>query len=270
MKIRLVAIDMDGTLLNSEKKLSPGNCQAIKAASRQGVKIVLATGRPITGIKPFLEQTGLWRPKQYAITLNGATVIENGTRKRLDHFSMSYVAYRIFSDYARKHGYGIQIQTNEALYTTDKKIAPQTIHESKTTFQPIYQVDREYIMHLGYIHKLQLLGEPKKMDEAIAGIAPDLKRIYQIIRQVSYGVDVMSLEAGKGNGLIGLSSKLHIPLAQTMALGDGGNDVSILRNAGLGVAMANAVPAAKAAADVITASNNEDGVARALKKYVLK
>lgn len=270
MKIRLVAIDMDGTLLNSQKQLSAENCAAIKKANAQGVKIVLATGRPITGIKPFLEQADLWHPGQYSITLNGATVVENGTAKCLDHFSLSYVAYRIFSDYAKKHGYGIQIQDNEALYTTDKVIAPQTIHESKTTFQPIRQVDRDYIMHLGYIHKLQLLGEPPLMDEAIAGIAPDLKKIYQVIRQVRYGVDVMSLEAGKGNGLIGMSSKLGIPLAQTMALGDGGNDVSILRNAGLGVAMANAVPAAKAAADVMTASNDENGVAQAISKYVLK
>lgn len=260
---------MDGTLLNSKKQLSQENCEAIKAANRQGVKIVLSTGRPITGIKPFLEQAGLWQPGQYSITLNGATVIENGTGKCLDHFSLSYVAYRIFSQYAHQHGYGIQIQDNEALYTTDKVIAPQTIHESKTTFQPIRQVDLNYIMSLGYIHKLQILGAPPLMDEAMAGIAPDLKHIYQIIRQVRYGVDVMSVEAGKGNGLLGMASKLKIPLVQTMALGDGGNDVSILRNAGLGVAMANAVPAAKAAADVMTATNDENGVARAIEKYVL-
>lgn len=270
MKIRLVAIDMDGTLLDSKKHLSQTNCEAIKEASRQGVKIVLSTGRPITGIKPFLLQTGLWRPGEYAITLNGATVVENKTQRRLDHFSLPYVAYYTFYRYAKKHGYGIQTQTNEALYTTDKVIAPQTIHESKTTFQPIKQVSLAAIMHLGFIHKLQILGEPKKMDVAIANISPDLKKIYQIIRQVPYGVDVMSLQAGKGNGLLGLASKLHIPLVQTMALGDGGNDVSILRNAGLGVAMENAVPQAKEAADAITASNEDNGVAQAISKYVLK
>ena len=156
-KIKLVAIDMDGTLLNSKSELSQKTIDVVKEATKQGVQIVLTTGRPLTGVQPFLEQLGLWQPGHYAITLNGATVQENYTDKMIDHFSMSYVAFHSFLEFARANDLGIHVQDNDFLYTPDSPITKYTKHEAAETFQTIKPMDASEMIQLGFFHKIQVV-----------------------------------------------------------------------------------------------------------------
>jgi hypothetical protein len=269
--IQLLALDMDGTVLNDRKEISPRTLAALTAAARQGVHIVPATGRTANGIPDaLLAIPGV----RYAITANGARVMDLAENKCLYEAYIPRDTALAAYDILKKYDCLVDIFQDGQGYTCRENLdrAPEFIPENLLAY---VTGTRECLPDLRAFIDSQTKGLEKFTlffrDEA------ERQRAWREMEQLDLTV-VSSLErnmemnatgVNKGQGLRALGEILHLPTEALMACGDGGNDLEMLRAAGFGVAMENAFPAVKAAADYVTASNNDDGVARAVERFVL-
>lgn len=272
MAIKMVAIDIDGTLINDQRKITPKTVAAIKTASKQGVKVVLCTGRPMTGVRAYLDQLGLNdADDEYVISFNGG-LAQSTSGNVLVNYTMSFAEYADWQSYCIKEGVKSQIETRDYIYTINRDISPYTVYESELVSMPIRyrsfdelsQIQDQYI-----IAKAMMVDEKARIDQAWKDLPESMTTRFSIVRSEDFYLEFMNKQASKGNALHVLSQELNIKQDEVMALGNAQNDDSMIEYAGLGVAMGNSVPETMAIADVKTADNNHDGVAEAINKYVL-
>ncbi|MBP2622923.1 Cof-type HAD-IIB family hydrolase [Streptococcus oricebi] len=267
-EIKLIALDLDGTLLTHDKKISERNLAALKAAHAQGVKIVLTTGRPLKAMEFFLKEIGIAdQENEYTITFNGGLVQRN-TGEVLDKIVFSYEDVAAIHEVTQAmdlpldaihEGHVYQIQSNQpSLYST---------FNPALNFIPL---DFENLDQKLSYNKCITACPAAAIDRALPEIPQALKERYGVFKSRDQILEWCPKEAHKANGLAKLIAHLGLETSQVMAMGDEANDLSMIAWAGLGVAMKNAVPAVKEAAEVVTPlTNDEDGVAWAIEKYVL-
>ncbi|GEN95064.1 sugar-phosphatase [Pediococcus ethanolidurans] len=268
MAIKLVAIDLDGTLLTDEKQITDKTVTVIKQASQKGVKIVLCTGRPLTGVAEHLKKLGLAGSDQYVITYNGALVqtIEGHTIIR---HTLNYNDYTDLEALSRKLRSHFHVETENHIYTANKNLSPYTIGESFYVRMGIrYRAVSEMPTSLK-IPKGMFIDPPEKITALRHKIPQTFLDNYYFVQSEPYFLEVLNKSASKGHALRDLAKRLKLKPENLMAIGDQGNDLSMLKVAGTPVAMANAISEAKQLATFITASNEEDGVAKAIQKFVL-
>ena len=269
MGIKLITIDIDDTLVNSEKQITPRVKQALQTATNQGVKVVLATGRPLSGVQDYLTQLHLANQSdQFAITYNGS-VVQTTAGEQLGGHELSLADYKKFKAIAEKYNAYIQVESLSYAITANTMVNRFANGENNMVrmplkFQPVSDMttDEHYV-------KFMFIDEAEKIDELAEHMPQELKDEYYIVKSTPNFLEVMHKQSTKGNGLQLLADKLGIDMSETMALGDQHNDLTMIAASGIGVAMANAVPEVKAKADVMTTSQNEDGVGLAVEKWVL-
>lgn len=268
MAIKLVAIDIDGTLLNSNKEITAKTKDVITEAKSRGVKIVLATGRPYPGVVAALKELNLEEFGDYVITYNGSLVQESDTQKALVSYGLSYANFIEIEAMARQVGSHLHTIDTNCIYTANHHISPYTIHEVGLTGMPLYYRSIDQMTAEMAIVKMMMIDEPAILDEAITKIPEWFKEKYTTAKSADFYYEILNKQANKGQALHELAQHLGIDQKETMAIGDNENDLSMVEYAGLGVAMANSVPVLKNAADVVTNSNDQDGVAQAIITYV--
>lgn len=273
--IRLIALDLDGTLLDSEKHLSKENAQALERAAESGIEIVPATGRFYRGMPQTIRELPY---VHYVISINGAQVYDVTAQKtvcgseiplgralsvmeRLDELP---VIYDCFQD-----GWGWM---SKELYD-QAEIYAANVHSLKMIRELRTPVDdlKEYLKQKSSdVQKIQMFFRDMdlraEMLKSLPKEFPDLVVTTSIVNNI----EINSREATKGNALKNLAIHLDIPLENTMAFGDDLNDISLLETAGIGVAMGNADEKVKQAADYITDDCNNSGVAFALNHFLLE
>ena len=267
--IKLIALDLDGTLLTTDKKLTERTKSMLKAAREQGVKVVLTTGRPLKAMDFFLKELGTdGHEDEYTITFNGGLVQKN-TGEILDNtvFSIDDVS-RIYEETEKlnipldaiSEGIVYQIQSDqESLYAQ---------FNPALTFVPTAFEDLS--SQITY-NKCVTAFPQELLDAAIQKISPELFDKYEIFKSRELLLEWSPKNVHKATGLAKLIDHLGIDRSQVMACGDEANDLSMIEWAGLGVAMQNAVPEVKEVANVVTPmTNDEEAVAWAIEKYVLK
>ncbi|WAT00627.1 sugar-phosphatase [Rouxiella chamberiensis] len=269
MAIELIAIDMDGTLLNPQHEVTPAVKNALAAAVKQGVQVVLATGRPFIGIKRYLQELDLEQAGCYCISNNGALVHNAEDGSIFAETTLAFNDFLYFESLARLLGVSFQALTYTDLYTANQDISPYTIHEAYITGIPLHyrsveQMDREM-----RFPKVMMIDHPEKLDHAITQIPHDAKERYTIMKSSPYYLEILHKSVNKGQGVKKLAEKLGIARESIMTLGDQENDIAMLEYAGLGVAMGNALDSVKAVSQFVTKTNSEDGVAFAIDKFVL-
>lgn len=266
MRIKLIAVDIDGTLLNPQNDLTAPTITAIQAATAAGIKVVLCTGRPLSGVQPYLNALKIQGEDQYAITYNGA-LVQTVAGRVLASQALTYNDYVDLEAFARKAQVHFHVVTPKHLYTADRDISRYTVKESQLVHLPLRfreaaQMDPQLLMptavFIDEIAKIDALRLPQALTN----------RFY-VVRTDPHFIEVMNPKTSKGNALRDLADHLHLPLTAVMALGDQDNDLPMITTAGLGVAMGNANDRVKAAADVTTLTNAADGVAAAIYKYAL-
>ncbi len=283
--IKLIAIDMDGTLLNASHEISEENIAAIKAAQNNGVTVAIATGRAFYEALAPVKPAGLVLPY---ICLNGAEVRDEAFN--ILHTS-SLNAEQIDKVTAILNKYDIfyQVYTNSSIYTEDvdkdlqiyidisekagnvpdvdkiragiqKRIDQGSLKEVDS-YQQIYDHDGELV--------LKFLAYSSNLDKIDAAKA-ELKQFSSLAISASSrgNIEITHNDAQKGIALEAIAEQLNISMDQTMALGDNLNDISMLTRAGYSVAMANGAPETKAAAKDVTESNQNSGVGKAIFKYL--
>ncbi len=268
--IQLVAIDMDGTLLDPAHKLTPRARQAIAQARALGVHIVLTSGRPVSGLAPFLHELGINGDDDYCIACNGGLVQRIGPRETVVEFPLSFDDFLYCERVARELGVHFQALDGERMYTPNQDISLYTVADSHLSRVPLsYRRVDEMDRSMSFI-KLMMIDEPDVLDAAIARLPAELTERFAVLKSAPFFLEVFDHRAGKGPSLQKLAEHLGIDRANVMAIGDQENDLSMLQFAGTSVAMGNAIAAVKAMARFETATNAEDGVARAIERFVLQ
>lgn len=273
-KIRMIGLDLDGTLLNENKELTEYTRKVLAQAIEQGVIVLVATGRPATGVPQVLRELPGMR---YMLTSNGGRILDMHEEKIIYECPVPYDSavriLRIFEEYDTLReiyfdGQGY-VQEDE-LARTDHYVpkAPMAayIRNTRKTVPDIWEKMQEMQGRgLDKVHGIFANQEEKREAEeklaALGGLS--------VSGSLGNNLEVNAEGVNKGTGLLKLGALLGIQREEIMAFGDGGNDLEMLRAVGFGVAMENATEEVKAAADYITLSNEEDGVAKAIEKFVL-
>lgn len=272
MSYKLVAIDMDGTLLNSENKISKRTQRAIENAKKKGTQIVLSTGRILKSAINHSEDLKL---KNSIISCNGAVIADEkgdiiykkGINRDIVKMIMELgkkhdIYYHFYSEsdlYSNVNMEGIiEFYNDPNIKDENKKIKMNIFKDSKEIFDNNIEVCKFLFMD-GNMDKLKFF---RNEISSIEGV--------NVCSSWENNVEIMDMEVSKGYGLDYLSKKLDISHEQIIAIGDNENDISMLNFAGLGVAMGNAVEKTKKQADIITSTNDEDGVAKVIEKYILE
>ena len=278
--IRIVALDLDGTLLDSQKRLSERNRAALARAAEQGILIVPTTGRFFGMMPPAVRNLPFVR---YAITINGAQVYDRetdtalvrdeiplqtalGIMETLDKYDVIYDCYR------QNWGWmTAALQEKAADYATNEHYLKMVREFRKPV--PELKAHLRETADGGDVQKVMLFATNReksaaidclrKLSDEIAARFPEIK----VTSSTWNNIELNIRTAHKGNALKRFAEHLGFTLENCMAFGDGMNDFTMVEAAGVGVAMANAEPEVKRVAKVVTVSNDEDGVAVVLDKY---
>lgn len=266
MTIKLIAVDIDGTLLNPQNILTAATIAAVQAATAAGLKAVLCTGRPLSGVQPYLDALGLHGDDQYAITYNGG-LVQTVAGRVLSSRTLSYTDYVDLEAFARKSQVHFHVVTPRYLYTADRDISRYTVKESQLVDLPLRFCEAAAMDPQLLMPTAVFIDEVAKIDALQLPSA--LADRFYVVRTDPHFIEVMNPQTSKGNALRDLTDHLGLTLANVMALGDQDNDLPMITAAGLGVAMGNANDRVKAAANVTTLTNAANGVAAAIYKYAL-
>ncbi len=272
MAIRIILLDLDGTLLTRDKQLSPANRGALERAAARGVHIVPSTGRFYQGMPTVVRELPFVR---YAVTINGAQVYDGkedavlrraeiapaAAERVFDRLDTLPVIYDCFLD-----GWGYMDARHYG--EIDRFISDPRVNRMVKELRKPVEDFRGFIRREGRpLQKIQMFF--RDMDcrrEALESLPRNLPDM-AVTSSISNNIEINDKAATKGEALRFLCRHLGVDVRDTMAFGDGSNDMTMIRAAGIGVAMANADPALRAAADFVTDTNDADGVAKAIARF---
>ncbi|RKD69503.1 hypothetical protein ATL39_2922 [Sinobaca qinghaiensis] len=266
---KLIAIDMDGTLLNDQHEITPEVRETLLEARSKGSHIVLCTGRPIGGVHRYLDELGLTDEGDYVIAYNGALVQDTHTGRVVNELSLTHENLEELYEVSRELDTPMHYFDSEQVYTPNKDISRYTILEAHLTQLPLSYRKVEEMPKGTLFPKVMFIHDPEKLSEVIAAVPDSLKQKYTMVQSAPYFFEILHPQASKGSAVQQLAESLDITREQVMCIGDNGNDLSMIQYAGCGVAMENAIPVIKQHADYETLSNNAHGVADAIQKLVL-
>ena len=267
---KLIAIDIDGTLLNSKKEITSEVFNSIQDAKKIGAKVVLSTGRPLPGVLPLLKELNLTDEGDYVICLNGVMVQEVKTKKIISNIEMNLNDFNfINNNICKKYNSNIHISTSENIIITKKTPSKYSKLESDINHIPIIYKHEDELDDNIQICKVMIVDEPEKLEKIINEIPKELFEKFTIVRSAPFFLEFLNKSANKGTALKSLCSHIDLPLNNTVAIGDEENDQHMISLAGLGVAMGNARDSIKNIADYVTSTNNEHGVAKVINKFIL-
>lgn len=270
MDCKLIALDMDDTLLTSEKVVSEQNKQAINAALEKGIKVVLCSGRTHNAVIKYVKGLGIKGPNQYMIT-NGGAIIENLSGKIVFQELMSNEFYREFVKFIEDNQLHYNVVDKDGnTYTSGKEwLDKYTIMQAYENENGLYLKEPDQLPNDFQIVKAIINGEKSELDGISDKVHQRFDKNYFVVRTGVGFLEVFPQNVNKGGALEALCNKLNINLNQVMAMGDRDNDIPMLKKVGKGIAMENAQSGVKEVADFVTADNNHSGVALAIKKFAL-
>lgn len=293
---KLLAIDMDGTLLNENKKISKENILAIKKAKQLGVKIVIASGRTIQGIEKYLEKLDLLNDEDYSVVCSGALVMNNTKEKIIQCDPLSYEEFKYVFNLAK------QLHITLNMYTDERILIHSSNYYSRfdaiANNLPLEITDFNSLDKDTKITKIMLINEDLSILEEMRELFPsilvedvsiqskvdynkelfkDISKLpveflqrFTVCKVTPFNVEVMRKSSNKRSGLEKIAEKFKIKPSEIICIGDSGNDKQMIEYAGLGVAMGNAFPEIKEIADYVTFTNEDNGVAHVIDKFILK
>lgn len=264
MKYKLIALDIDDTLLNRQKQLSPGNRSALIRAQENGVKVTVASGRLPYGVRPYAEALDIFRYGGYYMGFNGGAILNS----RGELIGKTYLDSKYIEpvyDILRPTNITAMVHKGDIIYA-DNKVNDYTHIESDVIGLPLNVVDDLPSFIDWQLHKFLLTGDPDELKEAEKKLIAKLGDEVDIYFSMPWFLEVMPKGTNKGAGLRAVCNDAGIDIAETIAIGDSYNDIYMIKAAGTGVAMGNAEQAVKDAADMVTEDCDRDGIAVALKR----
>lgn len=267
MTYKLLTLDIDGTLTNSQKLITSATLTAITKAEEAGVKIVLATGRPTYGVAPIAKQLQMLQKGGFVLSFNGGKITEWHSKKTIYESALPRETLPYLYKKAKENHVAIMTYRNEYVLseTTDDPYVQIEISLNHMKGEKVHSflTDTDFPLP-----KCIITGEPGTIERMENELNEKLSGALSIYRSEPFFLEIMPKGIDKAHSLRILLQKLGIRREQMIACGDGFNDIPMIRLAGIGVAMSNAQKEVVQVADYITTSNDEDGVAKVIEKFI--
>ena len=265
MTIKLLATDLDGTLLRGGKPVSAGNIAAARAAAQAGTIVTIATGRMYRAALPVAEALGLDVP---IITYNGALIKSTSGKVYYEQYLDEDICRRI-TDFAAERGWYLQSYSGDGLYYS-------AYNDFSRRYEQSQKVSGEDIGYAGMRDKVEkmykmliITPDPALTHDWMEQLAAEFGDTITLTQSSKDFIEIISPGISKASALVRLADMLNIDISETMAIGDANNDLPMLKAAGFSVAMGNSTDEVKAVTDAVTGNCDDDGWAQAIYKYVL-
>ena len=266
MGYEILAVDLDGTLLNSKKQISEVTKQALVGLMKTEKKVVLASGRPTKGILPLIEELGLKQYDSYVISYNGACVTNCRTGEVIYQKTLPQEVIASAYDLTEQFDMDFITYNADSVFCHQEPNAYTQIEINAERMNLV--VTENFVKEIDFpVHKCMFVGDPAIAVKMEAALKDRYRSQYSIYRSDPYFVEIMPPCTDKGKALQSLLDRTGFSKEQLICCGDSYNDISMLEFAGVGVAMRNAPEEVKEHADYVTASNDEDGVARVIEEF---
>lgn len=272
-RIKMIGLDLDGTVLTEKKELTDRTKAAISKALARGVVVLVATGRPWMGVPEELRD---FPGMRYALTSNGARIIDTVEDRVIEEHLLSPRLAQKVLEICGKYDTLQEVYFDGQGYAPADQMAVVERYHKNPSMCEYMRKTRIPVEDIGVLVKKENRGLDKvqalfaDMDEReLAWRELEAEEGLELVGSLRYNIEINAAGVNKGKGLVNLGRMLGIRREEIMACGDGDNDIVMLKEAGFGVAMANGEDKVKEAADYITLSNEEDGVADVIEKYVL-
>lgn len=268
--IKLIAIDLDGTLLNSKKEIPQENIRAIQEATANGTKIVLCTGRPKSGTKPYFDQLCL-SEDEFLILNNGCSTYTSLEWNLIHHHELTIddvkKLEKLSSAYPEVH---LTLTTEENYYVLGDNVPDLVAMDGELVFTKVKATATSSLEEKPeIIFQAMYMGPSEILDQFEKAVRSQLVEDFSVVRSQDYILEVMPKDVTKAYALKDLADDLNCSAEEVMAIGDAPNDIEMLTFAGTGVAMGNASESIKVLANHITSHCDQAGVAEAIDKYAL-
>ena len=265
---KVLVLDIDGTLTNSQKVITGNTKTAIIEAMKRGHKVMLASGRPTPGMKRYAKELELADHDGYLLSFNGGKIIHCKTGEIIFQKILPPETVKSLYDFAIEKQCGlITYIGDDIILATD--LDEYIEHEAKINEMKFKSVENfvEYVSDFD-LNKMLMTAPPEKAAVLVEELQEKFKDILSIYRSEPFFIEVMPKNVDKAASLDIMIKSLGLTKDDAICCGDGFNDKSMIEYAGLGVAMENAQPAVKEVADYITKSNDEDGIVHVIDKFV--
>ncbi len=268
-KYKLLVLDLDGTLINDKKQITPQTRAALQQIQAAGVLIVLASGRPTYGIMPLAESLGLDKSGGFVLSYNGGVVLDCHTRRLLFTQNLDNNILPEIFHMLRERGHAVLSYRNEEIMATEAN-DEYVQEECRINQMRVVEVGENLLQELPVeVTKLLATGCPDVLEQTEQELSAELKdKGVWVYRSAPFFLEIVPAGVDKAESLKRLLHVLDLDASAMVCVGDGGNDISMLRLAGVGVAMANAPKQVKGVADwVTTMDNNHDGVKEVIERF---
>lgn len=266
MNYKILVLDIDGTLTNSKKEITPATLAALMDLQERGIKVVVASGRPTPGIRQVATELRLAHYGNYILSYNGAQIINCKTNEIIYQKTIPAGLIPAIYDAAITHHAGLISYEGEGVIAATKIDSYMEL-EARINHIPIREVP-DFVNYITFpVNKCLMTGEPAHLATVETALKEQFQDALNIYRSEPFFLELMPQNINKAYSLEKLLSTLGLTKEQMVCCGDGYNDISMIEYAGLGVAMANAQDAVRAAADYVTASNDEDGIVQVIQTF---
>lgn len=270
MKYKLLVLDVDGTLLNSKRELTKRTAATLIKVQQLGIHIALATGRPTYGVMPLAKAIGMDKHGGYIIAHNGAMVMDVTNGDVIFERSIDAQMVPYMDRLAQRAGMTLACYEGEEVISTDITNA-HVVDEAQMNGMKLRQVEHLADNITGSPRELMLVCDDENQLSGVEKyLQSHMNGVMDTIHSNPYYLEIVGYQVGKSYAMSALVQKLGISKADILAIGDGTADVAMLQQAGLGIAMGNAVSGVKRCADAITLDNDQDGAAIAIENAIME
>ena len=266
--MKLIAVDVDGTLLNSKNKISQRTRKSLIKAMEEGHKVVIVSGRPTEAINAIAKELNFGKYAGLISAFNGGAIINFETKEELSNHVLDLDFTKEILKESRDLGIDVLIPKHRTMISAKDN---RYLNLEREILGFDTEVRKDLIENIDFTpNKLLLASDKETLDKIIPGLEEKYKKRASLVRSQDFYYEVMPQGLSKGKSLLEIASYYGIEQKDIIAFGDQMNDETMIEIAGVGVAMANAVEAIKEIADYVTLSNDQDGIADYLEKFVLK
>lgn len=267
---KFIAIDLDGTLVTDEKSLTDRTILDIKQALKKNIKITISSARAFYRLEKYIDELDLKKENQYTICFNGAMIVENITGKVLYSKNLNNQEVNELIILGKQLNIPIMLYSKNAHCVEEIPEVIQKNKKSKGLNSKIEKFNKiNFNKKENYIYKIVFMDKPEKIIEIRKKLPKEIVEKYEVTSSIPEYIEFVKKGIKKSEAIKFIMNKCNIKREEVIAIGDGENDIEMIKFAGLGVAMANANNYVKENADSITDSNNDDGVGKLIEKIIL-
>lgn len=269
MDEKVLVLDIDGTLTNSRKEISPNTKRAIQETLKRGHKVILASGRPTPGMRRYEEELELEKYGGYLLSFNGGRIVECRSGEVVYQRILPLNIIPGLYGFAKRNGCGLVTYFGDRIISAFEPDEYVRL-ESRINGMEIKVVEnfKEYVDF--DINKCLLTAPPERAEALEQELADRYGDMLSVYRSEPFFIEIMPKHVDKASSLDRMLQTVGLTRENAICCGDGFNDISMIKYAGVGVAMGNAQPAVKDAADYITGTNDEDGLVQVMDEFIWK